>query len=342
MVDLFAGCGGLSLGLEQAGFSPLLFSEISPSAAATYKANRPDSGVVHVPDVATLTTHRLQELVDGWRAAGIRDIDLVAGGPPCQGYSGIGHRRTFGHLQKRDIPSNHLFVEMARIIRLLRPKLFLFENVKGLASARWSAGGRRGEVFRDVLKEFAGIDGYAVRWQLVHAGDYGVPQRRPRVFIVGIREDIVASCRCLRNIGKLAILDDSTAVRDGFLPPPMGLPPSIEELLSDIEDSSYPKSSFSPHYLRPPLNDLQRELRTRPDGKVLGDGDPLTEHEHKGDRAALGGHSGLGRRRWRRVTIAIAFVLGYLEATNSGPRTPMAKQLLSFWQPPVAKRKGTR
>lgn len=80
-----------------------------------------------------------------WSAQGIKDIDLVTGGPPCQGYSGIGHRRTF-KLDKRDIPSNHLYLEMIRVIRGAKPKLFLFENVKGLLHARWRPEGKPGEL----------------------------------------------------------------------------------------------------------------------------------------------------------------------------------------------------
>ena len=135
-IDLFAGCGGLSLGLEEAGFTPLLFSEISPHAAETYIANRRELDIIPVGDIYNLTDLDLGLLKTYWRYKGIEDIDLVCGGPPCQGYSGIGHRRTF-KLDKKDIPSNHLFQEMVRVIRNVRPKMFLFENVRGLLNAKY-------------------------------------------------------------------------------------------------------------------------------------------------------------------------------------------------------------
>ena len=187
-IDLFAGCGGLSLGLEESGFQPLLFSEINPQAAETYIANRVGMGIIPVGDVYNLTDLDLNLLKTSWRYNGIADIDLVCGGPPCQGYSGIGHRRTF-KLDKQDIPSNHLFQEMVRVIRCVRPKMFLFENVRGLLNAKWTPEGQSGEIFKAVLDEFKTLTDYRIRWDLVHAKNYGVPQNRPRVIMVGIRDD---------------------------------------------------------------------------------------------------------------------------------------------------------
>ena len=167
-IDLFAGCGGLSLGLEESGFQPLLFSEINPQAAETYIANRVGMGIIPVGDVYNLTDLDLNLLKTHWRYNGIEDIDLVCGGPPCQGYSGIGHRRTF-KLDKQDIPSNRLFQEMVRVIRCVRPKMFLFENVRGLLNAKWTPEGQGGEIFKAVLNEFKTLTDYRIRWDLVHA-----------------------------------------------------------------------------------------------------------------------------------------------------------------------------
>jgi DNA (cytosine-5)-methyltransferase 1 len=121
-IDLFAGCGGLALGLEQAGFRPLLFSELNKSAAETYIANRIGKGIIPWGDVYQLTDENLELLKLNWLYDGIEDIDLVCGGPPCQGFSGIGHRRSF-KLEKKDIPSNHLYQEMARVIRCVKPRI---------------------------------------------------------------------------------------------------------------------------------------------------------------------------------------------------------------------------
>lgn len=136
-IDLFAGCGGLSLGLEQAGFQPLLVSELNKDAMATYMANRQGQGIKQEFDIHKLTNAKLGRYMDEWSNP---DIDLVCGGPPCQGYSGIGHRRTF-NLNKEDIPSNQLYREMIRVIKKVKPKIFLFENVRGLVWGRWTQDG---------------------------------------------------------------------------------------------------------------------------------------------------------------------------------------------------------
>ena len=116
-IDLFAGCGGLSLGLEQAGFHPLLVSEVNKHAMETYMANRQGKGIKQEFDIHKLTNAKLGRYIDEW---GNPDIDLVCGGPPCQGFSGIGHRRSFD-IQKEDIPSNRLYLQMIRVIKKVKP-----------------------------------------------------------------------------------------------------------------------------------------------------------------------------------------------------------------------------
>ncbi len=276
-VDLFSGCGGLSLGLEQSGFKPLLFSEISPHAAETYIANRKDRDIIPVGDIYNLTDVDLKLLKTFWGYKGIDDIDLVCGGPPCQGYSGIGHRRTF-KLDKKDIPSNHLFQEMVRVIRCLRPKVFLFENVRGLLNARWTPEGKSGEIFQAVLAEFETLSDYRIRWDLVHAKEYGVPQNRPRVIMIGIRNDILPARLLFAGGSDSAPRPD--AVLNGFLPVPNGQPPTIVELLSDLEDPDYLTREVTDEYISQPLTEIQRILRTTSDGKILGKGSRLTEQEY--------------------------------------------------------------
>ena len=278
-IDLFAGCGGLSLGLEQAGFHPLLFSELNLSAAETYLANRLDEDIIPIGDVYQLTDANLKLLQIYWRQRGVNDIDLVCGGPPCQGYSGIGHRRTF-KLDKKDIPSNHLYQEMSRVVRCVKPRMFLFENVRGLLTARWSPEGEKGELFRDVFAEFKAIPGYTVRWQLVHAKDYGVPQNRPRILLVGIRNDVIEATTQLSLMETHADVDLPTAVRDGFLPQPSGVPPNLVELLSDLEDADYRKNGSTQKYPRAPQSSIQSELRTTRKGEVMAKGAAVTDHEY--------------------------------------------------------------
>jgi DNA (cytosine-5)-methyltransferase 1 len=276
-IDLFAGCGGLSLGLEYAGFRPLLFSEVNPQAAETYIANRTHLEVIPVGDIYNLTDLDLQILKNYWQYKSINDIDLVCGGPPCQGYSGIGHRRTF-KLDKEDIPSNHLFKEMVRVVRAIRPKIFLFENVKGLLNAKWHPDGQKGEIFRAVLAEFKSLQEYRIHWDLLHAKDYGVPQNRPRVIMVGIREDCLPQMRQPSFFE--SIFDYPTGVKSGFIPEAFGKAPTIPELISDLEDSNYLQKSESDVYSVDPKTDIQLKLRTTRDGRVLGKGEEVTDHAY--------------------------------------------------------------
>ena len=281
-VDLFAGCGGLSLGLEMAGFTPLMFSELNHSAAETYMANRRHLDLIPVGDIYNLTDVELKIKQAFWRQRGINEIDLVCGGPPCQGYSGIGHRRTF-KLDKKDIPSNHLFEEMIRVIRCLKPKMFLFENVKGLIQGKWTPDGQNGEIFRDVLNGFKQLDDYHIKWDLVHAKDYGVPQNRPRVLMVGIRDDVYAGYFQMQLLEEKPF-EEPSAVRDGFLPKPTGeSPPTLPELLSDLEDPAVLEDHeilSTPRYPSAAKTAIQRWLRTDRDGKLLGKNTPVTEHEY--------------------------------------------------------------
>lgn len=296
MVDLFAGCGGLSLGFENAGFVPIFVNEINKDALDTYLLNRHHSlgGLrfsenpdLHCNDAQDLKGKRLKKLVSDLQAIRSIDyrlekgniksgtgstLDILAGGPPCQGFSGIGIRRSYD-VHRKDIPSNHLYGRMAQIIRVLRPRIFLFENVRGLLNSRWT---KRGNdfIWPDVKAEFQKISGYDVRWSLVYAKDYGVPQNRPRVLLVGIRKDIsrtsaVADMLCLSN-------DPEDAVACGFLPVPKARDyPNLEDLLGDLEDPTigsalrnqeFPEGTFgTSNYPRLPISgSIQEKLRAAP------------------------------------------------------------------------------
>ncbi len=215
-VDLFSGCGGLSLGLARAGFKTLLFCELSDHAAETFKHNHPD--VPRFKDAVKLGKELKKLALDGAQRFELKsedgeavaldcgEVDLVCGGPPCQGYSRIGHRRTH-KLDKDEIPSNQLFKSMVGVIQVLQPKMFLFENVSGILSGRWNEKGKPGQIFKEVLlsaKGFGSINcsnkmsrsgrykgkRYVIRWKEVQSKNYGVPQNRPRVLVVGVREDL--------------------------------------------------------------------------------------------------------------------------------------------------------
>jgi DNA (cytosine-5)-methyltransferase 1 len=280
LVDLFAGCGGLSLGLEQAGFEPVFVNELHPDAMATYLANRPESHVSsegnHVHDILDLTQdpNRLMALAERLKAEN-GEIALVAGGPPCQGYSGIGHRRSFS-VEKEEMPSNHLYGEMAKVVEALAPRAFLFENVRGLLTARWTIEGTKGEIWDDVQATFQAITvevagrqlGYRVGHALVRAKDYGVPQNRPRVLLIGVRDDIQVAL-------------DAALPAGGLIPAGGYAPPEPADLLGDLVDPLWvPGGSTKTYPLKattPTQRALRRELNT---AAVRSKGDALTEHDY--------------------------------------------------------------
>jgi DNA (cytosine-5)-methyltransferase 1 len=279
-IDLFAGCGGLSMGLEQAGFFPLFVNELNADALETYLINRDVShphlrekfnardikDVVANEDFFDDMFSSLRERFGAGVGAG--EVDLIAGGPPCQGFSGIGLRRSYS-VEKSQLPSNHLYQDMAYFIYRVRPKMFLFENVEGLLRARWTSGGEKGEIFADVLNTFMKLGDYNVRYRLIHARDYGVPQNRPRVIILGVRKDIAKPKS-----------DNIDALRSGFIPDAIGGYPHLVNVLSDLVDPSFTCGGTTTHYVNDAMSDWQRDIRTRPDATTFKKGDALTEQDY--------------------------------------------------------------
>ncbi len=279
-IDLFAGCGGLSLGLEEAGFTPLLVNELNKDAMATYLVNRTheypwleQNNVNNVKDLV-LNPELLQGFINSIRNNLHIDIekgelDLLCGGPPCQGFSGIGYRRSYS-VEKAQLPSNYLFQDMAFLVNRLNPKIFLFENVRGLMTSKWTQDGTNGEIFKAVLETFNGIGKYHICYKLVHAKDYGVPQNRPRVLIVGLRKDVFPDMTP-NNID---------AVISGFLPEPIGGAPDLQDLLSDLVDDNHTNGGVTLSYVSDPQNALQQSFRTKRNGEILRKGDKLSEQEY--------------------------------------------------------------
>ena len=169
IVDLFAGVGGLSYGFAyDDAFEIVAANEIMPNMAKAYQLNHP-SVKVYNKDVKDFGISDLE------KDFGIRsgDIDLVVGGPPCQAYSTVGKRLV-------DDPRGKLFQEYYRVLKELSPKAFIFENVKGLLSLR------KGELMKNILELFSSL-GYFIKYEILNAADYGAPQVRERVFIIGTK-----------------------------------------------------------------------------------------------------------------------------------------------------------
>lgn len=169
-VDLFAGCGGLSLGLQQAGFTPWFVNEIVEQFCNTYKYNHELSDDHYfVGDIAELNQH-----LDEYKNL-LSDITLVCGGPPCQGFSMANRQRIL------DDPRNSLYKQYLIFLQNVRPKFFIMENVKGMMN--------KIEEIKENFKEYLGEE-YQFDYALVKAQDYGVPQNRERFIMIGNRVNI--------------------------------------------------------------------------------------------------------------------------------------------------------
>ena len=169
-VDLFAGCGGLSLGLQQAGFTPWFVNEIVEQFCNTYKFNHDlDDDHYFVGDIAELNLH-LDEYKDI-----LSDITLVCGGPPCQGFSMANRQRIL------DDPRNALYKQYLIFLKNIRPKFFIMENVKGMMN--------KIDEIKQNFKEYLGGD-YQYDYALLKAQEYGVPQSRERFIMIGNRVNV--------------------------------------------------------------------------------------------------------------------------------------------------------
>lgn len=171
-IDLFAGAGGITEGFRKAGYKCLLANDFDYEACHTFTYNHPNVPYI-LKDVRELS---VEEILETGQFSP-NDVDVITGGPPCQGFSLAGQRLS-------DDPRNVLFREFIRIAKDLQPKVVFFENVSGILSMQ------KGRVIEAIIKEFGAI-GYRCRYALVNAADYGVPQARPRFVLLGVRsEDI--------------------------------------------------------------------------------------------------------------------------------------------------------
>ena len=171
-IDLFAGAGGLSLGFEQAGFDVVAAVEIDPIHCAAHEFNFPNCKTI-CRDVSGLSGKEIRA------AAGIgkREVDVVFGGAPCQGFSMIGKRAL-------DDPRNSLVMHYVRLIREISPKYFVFENVKGLTL------GRHRQFLEEIVEALARDYDVLLPYQVLNAADFGVPQDRKRLFLIGARKGL--------------------------------------------------------------------------------------------------------------------------------------------------------
>jgi DNA (cytosine-5)-methyltransferase 1 len=277
-IDLFAGAGGLSLGFEQAGFDVACAVEIDPVHAAVHHFNFPHTAVL-ARSVIGLTGAEIRRAA----AIGGRPVDVVFGGPPCQGFSLIGQRML-------DDPRNELVKEFLRIVRELDARAFVFENVKGLTVGKHRA-------FLETLVDSFESSGYhiALPWKVLNACNYGVPQDRQRLFLIGTQKDLP------RPIYPPVT---STDLRDLLLADGGRRTPTCGEALGDLPDVDQWESLLDADSTRVRL----RATRSAYASELRGEGEGVWHYGYARQwdpgvltSSARTAHSEISRRRFART-----------------------------------------
>lgn len=222
VIDLFAGVGGLSLGFEMAGFEVALANEFDPSIAEAYEKNRPGTKMI-VEDITALPVDETFGPYEG-------KVTAVIGGPPCQGFSQKGSRKSIND------PRNFLFRYYFEVVKRVKPKYFVIENVPNLLTTE--GGYFKGEI----IELFSGI-GYAVSCGVLCAADFGVPQDRRRTCI----------------LGKLGATEPIS------LPKPNGVHTTVWDAISDLSYLESGEGTEEQGYRGVPQSDYQRMLRAGSD-----------------------------------------------------------------------------
>lgn len=227
-IDLFSGCGGLTKGFSMAGIRSIFASDIDENAAKTFKRNFPDTPFL-CKSITDITKEEVDNILNGVIP------DIIIGGPPCQGFSLANKRRN----KVSDDPRNQLFYGFVKFIDWYSPKAFVMENVKGLLSMK------NGEVLKIILNEFGNagkFGGYNVSYKVLLASDYGVPQNRKRVIIIGVRKDL-----------NLRPMHPEPLVLDHRV--------TVDEAISDLPQIEACQGSEVMNYPIPPQNPYQQLMR---------------------------------------------------------------------------------
>lgn len=223
-IDLFSGCGGMSYGFKMAGFKSILASDIDENCEKTFTCNFPETPFI-CKDITEITKEEVDSII------GDKTPDVIIGGPPCQGFSLANKNRN----KVKDDPRNKLFYHFVKFIDWYSPKAFVMENVKGILSMK------NGEVIKTIVDEFtnAGL-GYNVVKKVLCAKDYGVPQARERVIIIGIRKDLKI---------------------EPTYPEPCGTEVTVDMAISDLPLINAGEGEEISKYSLQPMNAYQRLMR---------------------------------------------------------------------------------
>jgi DNA (cytosine-5)-methyltransferase 1 len=266
-IDLFAGCGGLSLGLHNSGWKGLFAIEKSPFAFRTLEHNLIEKKNHFAwPEWLPQKPHDINGILKNYseQLIGLQgEVDMVTGGPPCQGFSTAGKRN-------EEDNRNKLIISYIRFIELVKPKVLFFENVRGF-TLEFDKNSTRGKKYSDYVISKLITLGYNVDAELINFGDYGIPQKRCRFILIGIRNDIANK----NKIKAEAFFDIIKANREAFLVNKgLEVSVSLEAAISDLlfkhgttELSSDKNFKFGLY--SPPNSKYQIFLRRNTDDSVI-------------------------------------------------------------------------
>jgi len=241
-LDFFAGAGGLSEGLREAGVNVIYANEIDQWAKETYKRNHPET-VINCGDIRKLTRESISMELKG-KPHTLEEIDIIVGGPPCQGFSIIGQRYI-------DDPRNRLFQEFLRIVKEVRPKSFIMENVFGLLSID------NGSIRDNIIRLFTEAGYIVTPPKILTAADYGVPQMRRRVFFIGIRGDLSAEPLHYPETTHVPKMEHGGSL----LPSYVTVNEAISDLPSEVIESKGTNVVETVEYGCSPKSEFQRSMR---------------------------------------------------------------------------------
>ena len=231
VIDLFCGCGGFSKGFEEAGFNIRFGIDLWNDAIATYKKNFPEAVVLN-EDIQKVSGQHILDMCN----MAADEVDVIIGGPPCQGFSVSGKRII-------DDERNQLYKSFVELVAEIKPKIFVMENVPGLVRLF------NGQVGEQVVEDFTNI-GYTVKQRILSAENFGVPQQRRRVFFVGVNNDKFCNPDCYVYPIPSAGVDESVpALTSKDAISDLDFVPDDKVLGEDIP------------YQIPPQNEYQRQMR---------------------------------------------------------------------------------
>lgn len=287
VVDLFSGAGGFQIGFEREGFETVLSTDFDEDCEKVHKKNRPDVPFLRM-DIHDLSSEILDEYIGEDTS-----IDVLIGGPPCQGFSTIGKRISSDpNIRTAFDPRNTLFREYIRILNYLKPKFFVMENVQGLLTRD------KGRIFEEIKATFKKT-GYDFNYVILNAADYGVPQIRNRVFFYGNRvgvkmEPPVACCdgseeRPYKTVGEA--IGDLADLQDNI---------EINHVALKHGEINIRRYSLIPEGGRLPESDLPPELYRKNFGNTF-----KRLHRNKPSLTMVPGHNAFPIHPWLNRSLTV-------------------------------------